>query len=90
MTQGINPATTLDDGIVATAESCLAAVGAARDAIGKVIFGQERVVDLALVTILAGGHGLVVGVPGSPRRSSSTRSEPCWGSTPDASSSRPT
>jgi MoxR-like ATPase len=29
-----------------------------------VIFGQEQVVDLALVTILAGGHGLLVGVPG--------------------------
>ncbi len=28
------------------------------------IFGQEEVVDLALVTILAGGHGLLVGLPG--------------------------
>jgi len=64
MTQGISPATTLDDGIVATAESCLADVGAARDAIHGVIFGQEKVVDLALVTILAGGHGLLVGLPG--------------------------
>jgi len=64
MTQGISPATTLDDGIVATAESCLAAVGAAREAIHGVIFGQEEVVDLALVTILAGGHGLLVGLPG--------------------------
>ncbi|APT32409.1 YeaC [Methylobacterium phyllosphaerae] len=64
MTQGISPATTLDDGIVATAESCLAAVGAAREAIHGVIFGQEKVVDLALVTILAGGHGLLVGLPG--------------------------
>jgi MoxR-like ATPase len=64
MTQGISPATTLDDGIVATAESCLADVGAAREAIHGVIFGQEKVVDLALVTILAGGHGLLVGLPG--------------------------
>ncbi|MGU3665320.1 AAA family ATPase [Methylobacterium sp. A49B] len=64
MTQGINPATTLDDGIVATAESCLAAVGGAREAIHGVIFGQEKVVDLALVTILSGGHGLLVGLPG--------------------------
>ncbi|MDP4001955.1 MoxR family ATPase [Methylobacterium sp. NEAU K] len=64
MTQAIGPATTLDDGIVATAESCLAAVGQARDAIHGVIFGQEKVVDLALVTILAGGHGLLVGLPG--------------------------
>ncbi|MFL5035080.1 MAG: AAA family ATPase, partial [Microvirga sp.] len=34
------------------------------DAIHSVIFGQEEVVDLALVTILSCGHGLLVGVPG--------------------------
>jgi len=62
--QGASPATSLDDGIVATAESCLAAVGQAREAIHGVIFGQEKVVDLALVTILSGGHGLLVGLPG--------------------------
>ena len=56
--------TSLDDGIVATAEACLAQVGQAREAIHTVIFGQEQVVDLALVTILAGGHGLLVGLPG--------------------------
>ena len=63
MSQG-SSATSLDDGIVATAEACLASVGQARDAIHGVIFGQEKVVDLALVTILAGGHGLLVGLPG--------------------------
>ncbi len=62
--QGVSPATSLDDGIVATAESCLEAVGKAREAIHSVIFGQEKVVDLALVTILSGGHGLLVGLPG--------------------------
>jgi MoxR-like ATPase len=31
---------------------------------GSVIFGQERVIEEALVTVLAGGHGLLVGVPG--------------------------
>nr|USU30909.1 MoxR family ATPase [Methylobacterium sp. OTU13CASTA1] len=64
MTQGSQPATSLDDGIVATAEACLGAVGAAREAVHKVIFGQEQVVDLTLITILAGGHGLLVGLPG--------------------------
>ena len=38
--------------------------GRARDAIQSVIFGQEQVVDLTLITLLAGGHGLLVGVPG--------------------------
>ncbi|MGL4636268.1 MAG: AAA family ATPase [Beijerinckiaceae bacterium] len=36
----------------------------AKAAIGSVIFGQEAVVERVLVTILAGGHGLLVGVPG--------------------------
>jgi len=35
-----------------------------REAIGHVILGQRDVVDQALITILAGGHGLLVGVPG--------------------------
>ena len=32
--------------------------------IGKVIFGQNEVVELALTAILAGGHALLVGAPG--------------------------
>jgi len=35
-----------------------------RTAIGRVIFGQEQVVDQTLITLLAGGHALLVGVPG--------------------------
>ena len=35
-----------------------------RDATGTVIFGQERVVDLSLLALLCGGHGLLIGVPG--------------------------
>ena len=37
---------------------------AAREELGKIVFGQENVIDLALITILAGGHGLIVGAPG--------------------------
>jgi MoxR-like ATPase len=32
--------------------------------IGQVIFGQQAVVDEVLITLLAGGHTLLVGVPG--------------------------
>ena len=46
------------------AEATLARIAAARQAIGKVIFGQEKVVEQTLVTLLAGGHGLLIGVPG--------------------------
>jgi MoxR-like ATPase len=36
----------------------------ARTAIGKVIFGQNDVIELALTAILGGGHALLVGAPG--------------------------
>jgi len=36
----------------------------AKSSIANVIFGQGDVVEHALVTLLAGGHGLLVGVPG--------------------------
>jgi len=35
-----------------------------REALGRVIVGQNEAIDLALVTLLAGGHALVEGVPG--------------------------
>ena len=39
-------------------------IDAARDSIGRVIFGQRQVIDETLVTLLAGGHVLLIGVPG--------------------------
>ncbi len=45
-------------------DAALERIAAARAEIGAVIFGQERVVDLTLATLLAGGHGLLIGVPG--------------------------
>jgi MoxR-like ATPase len=56
--------TALDDAIIRNAEATLEIVGHAREAIHTVIFGQEDVVDQTLITLLAGGHGLLVGVPG--------------------------
>ncbi len=35
-----------------------------RRSIGRVIFGQQAIVDQTLITLLAGGHALLVGVPG--------------------------
>jgi MoxR-like ATPase len=35
-----------------------------RDALSRVIVGQSESIDLALVTMLAGGHALIEGVPG--------------------------
>jgi len=39
-------------------------VGEVRQSIGRVIFGQQEVVDQTLITLLAGGHALLIGVPG--------------------------
>ncbi len=52
------------DKIVAEAERAVVDIKSARAAIGKVIYGQESVIERALITILAGGHGLLIGVPG--------------------------
>jgi MoxR-like ATPase len=54
----------LEDMIVRAAESIAALARAAKGAIGTVIFGQDKVVEQALVTVLSGGHALFVGVPG--------------------------
>jgi len=54
----------LEDMIVRAAETTAAHARAAKAAVGTVIFGQEQVVEHALITILSGGHALLVGVPG--------------------------
>ena len=54
----------LEDMIVRAAESTATHVRAAKAAIGAVIFGQDLVVERALVTVLSGGHALLIGVPG--------------------------
>ena len=40
-----------------------------RETTASVIFGQERVIDLALITVLSGGHALLIGVPGLAKTS---------------------
>ena len=54
----------LEDMIVRAAESSADHVRTAKAAIGTVIFGQDKVIEQALVTILSGGHALLLGVPG--------------------------
>jgi MoxR-like ATPase len=53
-----------EDMIVRAAETTAEHIRAAKAAIGTVIFGQEKVVEQALVTVLCGGHALLIGVPG--------------------------
>jgi len=50
--------------MIAAAERALADIAKIRAGVGRVIFGQESVVERTLVALLAGGHALLVGVPG--------------------------
>jgi MoxR-like ATPase len=50
--------------LVAEIESLGQRLAQVRERIGRVIFGQREVIDQALITLLAGGHTLLIGVPG--------------------------
>ena len=57
--------TLLDEkAVIAAAEKALEEIAVVRQEVGKVIFGQESVVERTLLAILSGGHALLVGVPG--------------------------
>ena len=55
---------TVQDGLVADVEALAGRAAAARAEVGRIIFGQDEVVDQVLVCLLSGGHVLLVGVPG--------------------------
>jgi len=46
------------------ADELSARFSTAREAISNFVFGQKAVVDQVLITLLAGGNGLLIGVPG--------------------------
>jgi MoxR-like ATPase len=54
----------LDTAILDQVEATIDRFARVRTEIGRAIFGQERVVEESLITLLAGGHVLLVGVPG--------------------------
>ena len=53
-----------EEDIVREVEATIERLDGVRREIGRVIFGQQSVVDETLITLLAGGHALLVGVPG--------------------------
>src|SRR5687768_2759512 len=61
---GSNSVEKLEDVIVRSAEQVAGQIRTAKEAISTVIFGQDRVIENTLVTILSGGHALLIGVPG--------------------------
>ncbi|HVY86177.1 MAG TPA: MoxR family ATPase [Caulobacterales bacterium] len=52
------------EAVVREAEAAGETLARVRAEIGRAVFGQERVVELVLAAVLAGGHGLLVGAPG--------------------------
>ncbi|WP_276285543.1 AAA family ATPase [Brucella abortus] len=64
MSVAVTPETANPEQIVAEAERALADIARIRESIGTVIFGQEKVIERTLVAVLAGGHALLIGVPG--------------------------
>jgi MoxR-like ATPase len=65
MTTIAQPETQLVDRI----EEIGAKIQDVRDTTATIIFGQDRVIDLALITLLSGGHALLIGVPGLAKTS---------------------
>ena len=53
-----------DRQIISDLESAAERLGKAHQAIGRVIFGQDEVIEQVLIAILGGGHALLVGAPG--------------------------
>ena len=56
--------TQTDDAIVGRIEAAGERVQRVHKAAAQVIFGQDQVIERTLVTLLAGGHALLIGVPG--------------------------
>src|SRR5216683_4158546 len=50
--------------LVAEVEALGGRLSLVRERIGEIIFGQREVVEQALITLLCGGHALLIGVPG--------------------------
>jgi len=58
-----------DDSIVERVEVVSDKMREVLDATSTVIFGQQKIIELTLVTILSGGHALLIGVPGLAKTS---------------------
>jgi len=61
-----NPSNTPEpaERLVSEVEALGQRMAAVREHIGRVIFGQHDVIDQTLITLLTGGHALLVGYPG--------------------------
>ena len=63
-TETLSPVPADSHQLLAEIEALGGRLALVRDRIERIIFGQREVVDQALITLLAGGHALLIGVPG--------------------------
>lgn len=64
MTKAMPQSAPDSDKLVADVEALCAKMAEVRAQIEQTIFGQRTIIDQTLITLLAGGHALLVGVPG--------------------------
>jgi MoxR-like ATPase len=64
MSVGVNVAHTYSNTDVAAVERLGRTKGAIYDQVGKVIVGQREIIEQMFIALLAGGHCLLIGVPG--------------------------
>ena len=64
MTNPLPSPAAVSDSLVVEVETLVERMAEVRKHIGTMIFGQPRVLDETLITLLSGGHVLLVGVPG--------------------------
>ncbi|MGI9521148.1 MAG: AAA family ATPase [Hyphomicrobiaceae bacterium] len=60
----MSPETQSDRDVVTQIEAAGERMKRVHTAAGQVIFGQDKVIEHTLITLLAGGHALLIGVPG--------------------------
>jgi MoxR-like ATPase len=63
-TEILSPASESSGQLLAEVEALGNRLAVVRERVGRIIFGQREVVDQTLITLLAGGHALLIGVPG--------------------------
>jgi MoxR-like ATPase len=58
-----------DDRIIQQIEEAAVKIHKAREETESLIFGQQRVIEQSLITLLSGGHAILIGVPGLAKTS---------------------
>ncbi len=64
ITDPTETASEANEALIGEIEALGSKLAMVRQRIGRIIFGQQAVVDETLITLLAGGHALLIGVPG--------------------------